>query len=688
MKITPITHYEPPVTRYASRLLMKQHLYVFLLFLIIASIVSIWIASERMTVERNLNTVNLVMDYDDWKKFCLQNGYNLEDTLDLLKTKGISSFGIYEDTPKRLQERGEITVYSGCDILNTYRLSGTSNQILEKLAGEKKVCPDNIYILFPDNSPYVDKLHKYFLRFFGNDRVILHNLPASSSVLEIQGTYSDVVNLGIGLPENIVNKLSSKGFYIVARMENRILKEEDLNFIFQNIPSCCTTLVFSGMNNEVLGYPDLLEQTASVMEQKNLYFGFIEVADLENLQKGAITVAGHNITGVVRVISMSSAYQDKLKLEQIIDMWSLAVTERNMRLLYLRPLNKAVEKMTPLESNLYYLQLCKETILAAGFKTGGTEGMNYFNPPLILKFFSGLGAIGAGILILARIFQLPFKYSLLTASVCTLALLAGLVLAGNFMSKICALMAGIIFPLFAIIFGFPGLFSTVKTAGKNHVLFALKTVWIVTFITITGSIITMSMVSNTKFFLTVERFKGVKFIMTVPILLIIIFYIYSLIEGNKWQNFFKKIGTFLEKPVYLWHICVVFIVVLGGAFYLLRTGNTTVIPVSDFERYVRSLLDTLLIVRPRFKDFLIGEPALFLTAYLWSKGRYSYLWIFLALACLGQANIMDTFAHLHTPLLVSLLRVFHGLWIGSITGFFVILLYNICFRGVTGDEKK
>ncbi len=668
--------------------IMKHHLYVFLPVLIIASIVSLWIAYGRVNVERELNTVNFVMDYDDWKKFCLQNGYNLEDTLDVLRANGISSFGIYEDTPKRLQERGEITIYSGFDILNAYRLSGTSNQILRKLAEEKNILPDNIYILFPDNSPYVDKLQKYFLRFFGKDRVMFHNLPSAPSVLEIQGTYSDVINLGTGLPENIVKSLSSKGFYIVARMENRILKEEDLNFIFQNIPSCCTTLVFSGMNNEVLGYPDLLEQTASIMEQKNLYFGFIEVADLENLQKGAITVAGHNISRVVRVISMSSAYQDKLKLDQIIDMWSLAVTERNMRLLYLRPLTKAVEKMTPLESNIYYLQLCKETILASGYKTGGTEGMNYFSPSLILKFFSGLGAICAGILILARIFQLPFKYSLLTASVCTLVLLGGLVLAGSFMSKICALMAGIIFPLFAIIFGFPGLFSPGKSSVKNHMFFALKTVWLVSLLTVIGSIITMSIVSSTKFFLTVERFKGVKFIMTVPIFLIIIFYIYSLTEGNKLQNFFKKFRSFLEKPVYLWQICAIFIIVLGGVFYLLRTGNTAVVPVSDFERNIRSLLDGLLIVRPRFKDFLIGEPALFLTAYLWSKGHCTYLWIFLALACLGQADIMDTFAHLHTPLLVSLLRVFHGVWIGSLTGFLGSLLYNICARGVTEHEKK
>jgi hypothetical protein len=669
---------------------MKQHLYVFLPFLIIASIASIWIAWGRVTVEQKLNTVNLVMDYDDWKRFCLQNGYNLEDTLDELKICGISSFGIYEDTPKRLQERGEITVYSGFDILNAYRLSGMANPVLEKLLKEKKILPDNIYILFPDGSPYVDKLQKYFLRFFGADRVILHRLSPPYSVLEIKGSYSDVINLGTGLPENIVKMLSSKGFYLVARMENRILKEDDLDFIFQNISSCknCTTLVFSGMNNEVLGYPDLLKQSASYMEQKNLYFGFIEVADLENLQKGAITLAGHNITRVVRVISMSSAYQDKLKVDQIINMWSLAVTERNMRLLYLRPLTKPVEKMNPLESNFYYLKLCKKAILSAGFKTGGTEGMNYFSPSLMLKFFSGLGAISAGILILAGIFQLSFKYSLITASICVLTLLAGLVLAGDFISKICALLSGIIFPLFAIIFGFFCLFSTDKSSAKNHTFFALKTVWIVSFFTVIGSLITMSTVSSTEFFLTVERFKGVKFIMTVPIFLIIIFYIYARTEGNKFHNFSKKVRSFLEKPVYLWQICAIFIIALAGVFYLLRTGNTAVVPVSDVERNLRSFLDAILIVRPRFKDFLIGVPALFLTAYLWSKGHYSYLWIFLALACVGQADIIDTFAHLHTPLPVSLLRVFHGLWIGSFAGFFITVFYNICYHGVSGNDKK
>jgi hypothetical protein len=86
------------------------------------------------------------------------------------------------------------------------------------------------------------------------------------------------------------------------------------------------------------------------------------------------------------------------------------------------------------------------------------------------------------------------------------------------------------------------------------------------------------------------------------------------------------------------------------------------------ELKLRSLLDQLLIVRPRTKEFLIGHPALFLSvalAPLWGR-RVSLplLW----LGTIGQVSLINTFCHIHTPLSVSLLRAFNGLWTGILLG--------------------
>ncbi len=101
---------------------------------------------------------------------------------------------------------------------------------------------------------------------------------------------------------------------------------------------------------------------------------------------------------------------------------------------------------------------------------------------------------------------------------------------------------------------------------------------------------------------------------------------------------------------------------------LLRSGNVSVLPVPELERELRDALEQLLVVRPRFKEFLIGHPALLLWISLgpirwrpWAVGL-------LAIGMLGQVSIVNSFLHLHTPLWVSLLRTLHGLWLGLLIG--------------------
>ncbi|MFB6285098.1 MAG: DUF5693 family protein [Candidatus Bipolaricaulia bacterium] len=101
---------------------------------------------------------------------------------------------------------------------------------------------------------------------------------------------------------------------------------------------------------------------------------------------------------------------------------------------------------------------------------------------------------------------------------------------------------------------------------------------------------------------------------------------------------------------------------------LLRSGNFSIIPVPDLERELRNVLEQLLIVRPRFKEFLIGHPALLLWISLGAIRWRAWAVGLLALGMLGQASIVNSFLHLHTPLWVSLLRTFHGLWLGLLFG--------------------
>jgi hypothetical protein len=87
-------------------------------------------------------------------------------------------------------------------------------------------------------------------------------------------------------------------------------------------------------------------------------------------------------------------------------------------------------------------------------------------------------------------------------------------------------------------------------------------------------------------------------------------------------------------------------------FVLERSGNLPAIPVARWEELLRERLEDWLIARPRFKEFLVGHPALM----LWRREPSLVHLGLLALGALGQASIINTFVHLHTPLVLSLWR--------------------------------
>ncbi len=168
------------------------------------------------------------------------------------------------------------------------------------------------------------------------------------------------------------------------------------------------------------------------------------------------------------------------------------------------------------------------------------------------------------------------------------------------------------------------------------------------------------------FILKLEQFRGVKVSLFLPLLFIGLIYLFQ--AGTNLKNWGP--GGFK------WLIIVGFGALV--VFLLLRSGNFTFLESSELEDAFRRWLERNLSVRPRFKEFALGHPAAILWLYLVNRYRSKFNSFQVGLALLGfigQISVINTFAHIHSPLIISLMRTGNGLAGGFVLGGTLLLVF-------------
>jgi len=207
-----------------------------------------------------------------------------------------------------------------------------------------------------------------------------------------------------------------------------------------------------------------------------------------------------------------------------------------------------------------------------------------------------------------------------------------------------------------------------------------------------GALFTVGLLADSAYILKLNAFMGVKASCILPLAIIgFVYLVYSGPPPSKTEQaettenkFRSSLVNLLEQPVLFKWAFVSAVLLTIFAVYVMRTGNEVVVPPSTLELKFRVLLDNILGVRPRTKEFLLGQPFLLLLFYLGYRGN-AYLPLLL-LGAIGQISIVNTFCHLHTPLVVSMLRFFNGFWSGIIIGLILILLLNLAVRWCKANE--
>jgi hypothetical protein len=337
--------------------------------------------------------------------------------------------------------------------------------------------------------------------------------------------------------------------------------------------------------------------------------------------------------GFVRVHAIKSRELDRLGLEGALTRWERAVQERTVRLLW----------VTEHQRFPQYLERLSQRLTQLGMQLGEPPAPAPFGNSYLIYLVIGAGFVS--FVVLMGLSQLSGA-TLLCGGMISVGALA---LLGNWDFEVArqslALMIAILSPCLML------LVCAEKFLGWKLLI-------AVSIGSSCAGLAIAALLSDLSYFLKLTEFRGVKVALVAPSMLIV------LAELWRWRALgWNKLTAQLRRGAWL-----VPAVGLGALVLVLeRSGNLPAIPVARWEELLRERLEDWLIARPRFKEFLVGHPAL----VLWKRERSLSQLGVLALGALGQASIINTFVHLHTPLALSLWRTLNGLVLGLLIGFFL-----------------
>ena len=619
---------------------------VFVLILSAAVIVSGFLGYQRHVIESASRTVELAMDWRDIQTMAALSKFPTDKLLTEIKARGITSIGVFEETLSDANALGEIYFAGGSGVMRFKEL----NPVLSGMTAKNLIKPDDTYIL-----SYNPEVRKRF-------QAQIHNvLPKGDlknigeKVIDINESNILLKDIGFGISEALKNYLSKKGFSIIPRIAN------DPRY---NIPGKIAslngydTIIFDG--EKILGYPDGIVQLSQQLKKYKIKYGNVEIVKQDGDSKLKHLMGDQ----IVRVHSIPKDELLKLNKDEALTRFNLAARERNIRLIYVRPFLPPQIDEDPVKYNLQYLSEIKSGLEQAGFAMGKASTIGQMAPLGWEIILLGCGAVILTLLLLNLFVPLPWYVMWPVFLVCPLVMVyVGAGHKGYPLEKGLALLTAVITPAYAVI----SQYGKMDKAIASGIIFnSLMMVVNVVAECAIGIFLIIGLLASTNFMLAAEEFVGVKLTLILPVLIVIAYFM----PKSK-----EKLLALLDQKIKVSYLLIGLFLAGVLAVMLARSGNFT-LPVPGFEKYARQLLETMLGVRPRTKEFLIGYPFLVISSILLLKDKKNWLWLSLAIGVIGPASLINTFTHIHSPITISIVRSVNGLILGLLIGALLGLIYK------------
>lgn len=600
--------------------------------------------THRLHIEKKNNIVAFCADAREIQSLARQNGVSVNAYLGELKDSGLSALAVAELTGKDLSSGMLAIRYAPAMAFET-----------EFASISQKGYQDRAALVVEKNNVYLDKIKKYlYIKFpllsaFENKRSVIFILPFSIDELADSALLPDFSAL------SICQSLSIPALFRPSNATGVTSTEiaSSLIWLKEQYP------VLAGVVPAGLiapGYPET-ERIAAVIKSADMIVTQVEF--MRQIGSDQLLFGARESILPLHSLVRDEMITKRMTRAQVQERMFRAAQERSIRILFLRSYeiysgNRAPffkEDMDSLRGQLRtrgYEVGWPKPIEVIGKTWGAAFALALVFIITLFSYLKSTRLISGGI----RAKELVFLFILVMFT-------------GTLLYKIPAasrLLGGVVAAFIAT-------WATIVALDATSRPF-LKSIMGLLIILLGGSAIA-AFYGTHAYMLRLSTFSGVKLTLLLPPVLL-------LFHDFKKGRLGTSIEEIREKPVIWGELIVCLLLLCAAAILTLRSDNFGSVPAWEIQ--FRDFLERALVIRPRTKEFLIGYPSLVLYWVTLKANIFLRYQEILRLAVsIGFASAINTFCHFHTPLLLTVIRVINGWWLGILLGILLAMfVYLYC----------
>lgn len=680
---------------------MKTYKKIFLVCVALGLFSSLALNWQRIQVEKANTKLETVMEYNSLLRIALEEGVPKEQVFQAFKDRGVTTLALFDTNLDKLSQRGAVVVLTGGQLLEqarTQKLQPAWQSVVDR----PDFAIDALYLTSGSSERAFREAEQDIRLRFGTDRI--KEVSASPRILcfsgdtvvsknPIAGDQRGVREMDLGPSTDELEDVKKNGFMVAIRPTNYAARytasaasgKEQIDAFFKRLDDSGAKIsLLMGSGVQMLGNKENLPQVAKALNDRHITLGMVEgVTQLQFVRMDGMTDLAKLMNyQVARTYVIADAEQRKMQVFDAFRRWSLSDEERNIRVNYIKTFLTPRDNKTLLQTNLDYVDRVTKDVASKGFVKDRADIYKVYQPNRLFYVPMALSLGAAWCMYLLLLGLLPERHYAKGV-----VLLACLAMGGVYAGRLSLLArqgmafgAAVIFPVLSMarmmkIWAENSSRGTIWDVAARTTLHLLETL----VLSLIGASIVGGVLSDTRFLLEMDIYRGVKATFMLPVMLVFLLFCKThglWKEGESWRKPLARLEAFLDRPFNLKTLAILGVFAFVAWVFIGRSGHTAGVPVPAIELKLRYFLEQAMWARPREKEFMIGHPAFYIAAWAaWKRLPVWFCGLTVTAAAIGQGSAVQTFAHMRSPILMSYVRAAGGYALGVLAGLVALFIF-------------